>query len=207
MKIVLFGPPGAGKGTQSQKLVEKGWTQLSTGEMLRDAITKETLLGLKIKEAIDDGRFAPDEDVIQLIRDRLLIEEPENVIFDGFPRTIAQAEALNDLLSSMGTKLDLIVELDVGSREVDILCKRVVERGKTSGRSDDTAEVFRKRMVQYHAQTAPVLQFYHSRRIVPIRLVDAAQEIDVVAEQIQDCIDGLAISEHWPIRSWTFKSR
>jgi adenylate kinase len=168
MRLVLLGPPGAGKGTQATRLVEKhGVPQLSTGDMLRAAVAAKTPIGLKAKEIMDAGALVPDEVVIGLIDERL--DAPDcarGFILDGFPRTVAQAEALQKLLERRGLSLDAVLELVVDEGAlVDRMRKRVDETRAAGGavRADDNPESFKTRLEAYRAQTAPVSAHYASR--------------------------------------------
>ena len=160
LNIVLFGPPGAGKGTQSQKLIDKyRLTHLSTGDLLRSEIAAGTALGKKAKEYMDNGVLVPDEVVIGMI-DHMLTARKDafGFIFDGFPRTIPQAEALDELLSKHHTSITCMIALEVTEEE---LTKRLLERGKTSGRPDDrNEELIRKRIQEYRSKTTPVADYY-----------------------------------------------
>ncbi|MGN6492449.1 MAG: adenylate kinase [Agriterribacter sp.] len=158
--IILFGPPGSGKGTQSEKLIAKyGLKHLSTGDLLRGEIANQTPLGLEAKSFIDKGQLVPDEVVIGMISSALDSNpEAKGFLFDGFPRTEAQAEALDKLLKLKKTSIHLMLALDVAGEE---LVKRLLGRGKTSGRSDDTnEEVIRARIAEYHKKTSPVADYY-----------------------------------------------
>lgn len=158
--LILFGPPGSGKGTQSEKLIAKyGLKHLSTGDLLRGEIAKQTPLGLEAKSFIDKGQLVPDEVVIGMISSALDSNpEAKGFLFDGFPRTEAQAEALDKLLKLKKTSIHLMLALDVTEEE---LVKRLLGRGKTSGRSDDTnEEVIRARIAEYHKKTSPVADYY-----------------------------------------------
>ncbi|RYY41597.1 MAG: adenylate kinase [Chitinophagaceae bacterium] len=160
VNIILFGPPGSGKGTQSEKLVSKfGLVHLSTGNLLRQEIADKTPLGLEAKNFIDKGQLVPDEVVIGMI-DTCLEKhnEAKGFLFDGFPRTVAQAEALDKLLSLRKTAISKVLALDVSEEE---LVHRLLERGKTSGRTDDTDEgVIRRRFQVYRNETEPVASHY-----------------------------------------------
>jgi len=158
--IILFGPPGSGKGTQSQKLIEKyGLKHLSTGDLLRSELALQTPLGIEAKNFMDKGQLVPDEVVIGMISTAL--ETNPNVqgfLFDGFPRTDAQAEALDKLLHLKKTSIAVMLALDVSEEE---LIKRLLQRGQSSGRSDDTNEaVIRSRIHEYENKTKPVADYY-----------------------------------------------
>ena len=163
LNLVLFGPPGAGKGTQSQKLIEKyGLIHLSTGDILRGEITQGTTLGLEAKQLMDDGKLVPDEVVIGMISNKLDANtEAKGFIFDGFPRTVAQAAALDTLLDEKSTAISGMIALVVDDEELE---KRLLERGKTSGRPDDAnPEIIRKRINEYNSKTTPVAEFYKNQ--------------------------------------------
>jgi adenylate kinase len=160
LNLVLFGPPGAGKGTQSQKLIEKyGLIHLSTGDLLRGEISQGTALGLEAKKLMDDGKLVPDEVVIGMISNKLDTNKgAKGFIFDGFPRTVAQAEALDSLLTSKKSAISGMIALEVNDDELE---HRLLLRGKDSGRPDDAnPEVIRKRILEYNNKTAPVADFY-----------------------------------------------
>jgi adenylate kinase len=163
LNLVLFGPPGAGKGTQSQKLIEKyNLVHLSTGDILRAEITNGTELGLEAKKLMDQGLLVPDEVVIGMISNKLdANKDARGFIFDGFPRTVAQAEALDRVLGSKNTSISVMVALDVDDQELE---KRLLNRGKDSGRPDDAnPEIIRKRIDEYNSKTAPVANYYKSQ--------------------------------------------
>lgn len=191
MRLVLLGPPGAGKGTQSARLVERlGVPQLSTGDMLRAAVAAGTPIGLKAKALMDAGQLVPDEIVIDIIDQR--IDEADcarGFILDGFPRTVAQAEALSGLLAKKGMKLDAVVELVVDeSALVDRMRKRVAETlaaGKPV-RADDNPESFKTRLDAYRAQTAPVSAHYAA--CGELKQVDGMMPIDDVTAAIDKAI-------------------
>jgi adenylate kinase len=160
LNLVLFGPPGAGKGTQSQLLIEKyGLIHLSTGDLLRGEIIQGTALGLAAKKLMDQGILVPDEVVIGMISNKLDANKyAQGFIFDGFPRTVAQAEALDTLLESKASAISGMIALEVNDDE---LLKRLLLRGKDSGRPDDAnPEIISKRIHEYNNKTAPVAEFY-----------------------------------------------
>jgi len=164
LNLVLFGPPGAGKGTQSQKLIEKhGLIHLSTGDLLRGEISQGTSLGLTAKKLMDEGLLVPDEVVIRMISNKLdANKDARGFIFDGFPRTVAQAEALDRLLESKNEAIKGMVALEVDDSELE---QRLLLRGKESGRPDDAnPDVIRKRIKEYNDKTAPVAGFYKEQQ-------------------------------------------
>jgi len=158
--LVLFGPPGSGKGTQSENIVNTyKLDHISTGDLLRDEVSRQTPLGIEARKYMDQGLLVPDEVVIGMISSR--IDESPNArgfIFDGFPRTRMQAEALDKLLDFKNTKIHLVLALDVPEPE---LIKRLLSRGETSGRSDDNEEIITKRIKEYYAKTQQVANYYH----------------------------------------------
>lgn len=159
--LILFGPPGSGKGTQSANITTTYQLQhISTGDLLRDEVSRQTPLGVEAKKYMDQGLLVPDEVVIGMISSKI-DETPEarGFIFDGFPRTKAQAEALDKLLEFKNTQIDLVLALEVPEEE---LKKRLIGRGETSGRSDDNEDVIVKRIKEYHAKTEPVAGHYHA---------------------------------------------
>ena len=178
LNIVLFGPPGAGKGTQSAKLLEHyGLIHLSTGDMLRKEIAEGTELGLKAKRIMDDGILVPDELVIGIISSRIDAEKDANgFIFDGFPRTIGQSEALDVLLSSKNTEINKMLALEVDQEE---LVKRLLLRGAQSGRSDDANEdVINQRIAEYEDKTVPLANYYNQQgKYVGVKGVGSIDEI------------------------------
>ncbi|WP_241559161.1 adenylate kinase [Chitinophaga barathri] len=160
VNLILFGPPGSGKGTQSANIIEKyGLLHLSTGDLLRSEIAEKTPLGTEAQKFIDQGLLVPDEVVIGMISTKLDANpEARGFIFDGFPRTTVQAEALDKLLSLKKTGISVVLSLEVPEDE---LVRRLLDRGLTSGRSDDASEdVVKKRIVEYHNKTAPVADHY-----------------------------------------------
>jgi adenylate kinase len=160
LNIVIFGAPGSGKGTQSDLIIkEYGLEHISTGDVLRAEIKNETELGKTAKSYMDNGKLVPDSLIIDILASVLDSKGKEinGVIFDGFPRTIAQAEALNAMLAERGTAVSAVVGLEVPDEE---LVKRIIARGKTSGRSDDNEETAKKRLDTYYSQTLPLKDFY-----------------------------------------------
>ena len=181
MNIVLFGPPAAGKGTQAKRLVDqRGMVQLSTGDMLRAARSSGSELGLRVAGIMDRGELVSDAIVIALIEDRLTESEAAGgAIFDGFPRTVAQAEALDVMLKGRGAAIDLVVRLKVND---EALTRRIAGRFAESGRPDDNPESFRVRLDAYNAQTAPLIPYYtDAGKLVEI---DGMGSIDEVAAGI-----------------------
>ena len=214
MNIILLGPPGAGKGTQAARLqASRGMIQLSTGDMLREAVAAGTPIGLKAKAIMEKGELVSDAIVSALIGERLDVAGEAGAIFDGYPRTQAQAEALDLLLSERGRKLDHVIELVV---DEDELVKRITGRftcgrcgtgyhdtfrptavpgvcdvcGSTEfkRRKDDNEETVRTRMAEYRAKTAPILPYYDAKGLV--RRVDGMASVDEVAAQIDAILDG-----------------
>lgn len=187
MNIVLFGGPGSGKGTQSEKLIDKyGLHHISTGEVLRNHIKKETDLGKIAKKYIDEGQLIPDELMIQILDDVLEKEAKDKpgVIFDGFPRTIPQAEALNELLKKRNKELHAVVGLEVPDEE---LVKRMINRGKMTGRADDNEETIKKRLHVYHNQTSPLRDHYKKQN--KYVAIDGNREIDHIFDSIVSELD------------------
>ena len=183
MNIILFGAPGAGKGTQAKRLVEaRGLVQLSTGDMLRDAIDARTELGLRAKEIMDRGDLVSDEIILGMIAERMDSPDCANgVILDGFPRTVAQAEGLDAMLEERGLALDHVIEISV---DEDALFARIENRAAETGgsRADDNAETLRKRLAVYHENTAPLLPYYDGKGL--LKTVDGMNSIDEVGQAI-----------------------
>jgi adenylate kinase len=191
VNLVLFGPPGAGKGTQSKILTEKrGLPQLSTGDMLRAAIEAGTPLGLACKALMAKGELVPDETVIQIIGERY--DQPDcanGAVFDGFPRTIAQAEALDKMLAERNRRIDLVLELKVDDA---VLLSRVESRIKAGGtlRADDTPETLAHRLGVYYKNTAPLLDYYRNQG--KLKSVNGMAPVDEVTAELGLILDGLA---------------
>jgi adenylate kinase len=216
MNIVFLGPPGAGKGTQAKILIERyGIPQVSTGDMLREHRAKGTELGKKAQEYMDKGQLVPDEIILGMVKDRL--SQPDcqkGFILDGFPRTVAQAEALDKLLSEMGKKLDFALALIVPD---DLLVERLTGRrtckncgmmyhikykppkvegkcdvcgGELYQRPDDNEETVRNRLKVYHEQTAPLIEYYKNKGI--LREIDGSKSIEEITQQIISILEGKA---------------
>jgi adenylate kinase len=187
MRLILLGPPGAGKGTQAQRLVDKhGIVQLSTGDMLRAAVSAGTPVGLKAKDIMARGDLVPDEVVVGIVSDR--IEQPDarnGFILDGFPRTVPQAEALDRMLAAKGLKLDAVIEMKVDEKVLlDRIATRIAQmkaRGETV-RPDDNPETLKTRLHAYRGQTAPLLDYYGKKGL--LRSVNGMASIDAVAAAI-----------------------
>jgi len=187
--IVIFGAPGAGKGTQSDKMIEKyGLGHISTGDVLRSEIKNGTELGKIAKGFIDNGQLIPDElmiDILSNVYDSFG-KEHKGVIFDGFPRTIPQAEALKKMLAERGHVVAAMIELAVPEKE---LMSRLINRGKISGRSDDNAETIQKRLNVYHEQTSPLIDWYSKEGIH--HHVEGLGTVDEIFSRIESVIDAL----------------
>lgn len=163
LNVVIFGAPGSGKGTQSEKIVEKyGINHISTGDVLRAEMKNGTELGKTAKGYIDQGQLIPDELMIDILASVFdSFKDSKGVIFDGFPRTIAQAEALKKMLAERGQDVSVMVDLDVPEEELMV---RLIKRGKDSGRADDNEETIKKRLHVYHSQTAPLIDWYKNEK-------------------------------------------
>lgn len=177
MNIILFGPPGAGKGTQSQQLKEKyKLTYLSTGDILREEMAAGTEIGKQVKDIIGKGGLVSDEIVVSIINERVAANlKSAGFLFDGFPRTVRQAEMLDDIMKEFSMKIDGVLSLEVPE---DILIERMLKRGKTSGRADDNIESIKHRFVEYEEKTASVLDYYKKQgNLIGINGVGAISEI------------------------------
>ena len=190
MNLILFGPPAAGKGTQAKRLVTgRGMVQLSTGDMLRAARSSGSELGNRVAGIMDRGELVTDAIVIALIEEALPAAEAANgAIFDGFPRTVAQAEALDAMLEGRGARIDMVLRLRVDD---NALLDRVATRFEQEGRADDNPESFKVRLAAYNAQTAPLLPHYIAQgKLVE---VDGMASIDEVARQLDEALDGVRV--------------
>ena len=190
LNIVIFGAPGSGKGTQSDKIIENyKLFHISTGDVLRDNIRRGTELGKTAKGYIDQGQLVPDEliiDILAQVLDENKDKASEGVIFDGFPRTIPQAEALEQLLADRGTRINAVVGLEVPEDE---LIKRILLRGQMSGRADDNEETARKRLEVYHNQTSPLKAYYEEQG--KYRAINGLGSIDDIFKSISETLDSL----------------
>ncbi|MBW6418738.1 adenylate kinase [Celeribacter sp. PS-C1] len=191
MNIILLGPPGAGKGTQAQRLVEeRGMVQLSTGDMLREAKTSGTEMGKKVAAIMDAGQLVTDEIVIGLIEEKIKGGNAAGFIFDGFPRTLGQADALDELLSRNGAQLDSVVLLEVDD---GTLVKRIVNRAAEAvaagkeARADDNEESVKIRLMEYYKKTSPLIGYYYAKG--DLKTVDGLQSMDQVSADIAKALD------------------
>lgn len=189
--IILLGPPGAGKGTQATRLVEaRNMIQLSTGDMLRAARTSGTEMGRKVAAVLDAGGLVTDEIVIGLIEEKLAQDGHGGFIFDGFPRTLRQADALGALLTRMGLTLDAVIELVVDDKALVGRIVKRAEEARAAGqpvRKDDTPEVFQVRLQEYYKNTAPLIGYYWAKG--DLRQIDGMAEMQAVADEIAKVLD------------------
>jgi adenylate kinase len=180
LNVVLFGPPGSGKGTQAQKVsATQGLVHLSTGDILRSAIARQTPLGVLAKKYMDKGELVPDQDVQQMLAnavDRYLAEGAKGFIFDGFPRNIPQAKFLDQMLAERGSEVHCLIVLEVPHDE---LVKRLLSRKHREGRTDDTMEVIENRLAVYNRQTLPVIEYYKEKgKFYPVDGVGSVEEVN-----------------------------
>ena len=187
MRLILLGPPGAGKGTQAQRLVEKhGIPQLSTGDMLRAAVAAETPVGLKAKAVMDAGELVSDAIVNAIVAERIDQQDcARGFVLDGYPRTLAQADAVETMLAERGSELDVVIEFVVDDKALVGRVLKRAEQAKAAGqpvRKDDNAEVFDERLREYYKKTAPLIGYYYAKR--KLKTVDGMADIDSVTAQI-----------------------
>jgi len=185
MRLLFMGPPGAGKGTQA-KIIASSYNipQISTGDILRQAIKNGTELGLKARKIMDEGGLVPDEIVIGIVKDRIKETDAVNgYILDGFPRTVQQADALKSMLAEMGQSLNAALNIDVPSEE---LVRRLLERAKIENRPDDTEEVIRNRLQTYQNQTLPLIEYYRKAGI--LKDIDGVGGLEAITERIRSSL-------------------
>jgi adenylate kinase len=194
MRLILLGPPGAGKGTQAQRLVEKyRIPQLSTGDMLRAAVAAKTPVGLKAKAVMDGGELVSDAIVNAIVAERIdQADCAQGFVLDGYPRTLAQADALEEMLAERGSRLDVVIEFTVDDKA---LIGRVLKRAKQASaagqpvRKDDNAEVFEERLREYYKKTAPLIGYFYAKR--ELKSVDGMADVDGVTAQIEAVLAGV----------------
>jgi len=186
LNVIIFGPPGSGKGTQSEKIIEKfGLAHISTGDILRAEIKAESKLGKEAAQFINRGELVPDATIIGMLENKLNgLTDAKGVIFDGFPRTVAQAEALKEMLQKRGEDISVMLNLEVNREE---LISRLLKRGETSGRSDDNLETIEKRIKVYEEQTSPVIGFYKTEGIY--KGIKGVGTIDEIFDRISNAIE------------------
>ncbi len=195
MRLILLGPPGAGKGTQAQRLVERhGIPQLSTGDMLRAAVKAETDVGKRAKAVMDAGELVSDDIVNAIVSERIDAPDCANgFILDGYPRTLAQADAVQDMLNAKGIGLDIAIELVVDDKALVGRIVKRAEEAQAAGqpvRKDDNPVVFEERLREYYKKTAPLIGYYHAKGL--LKGVDGMNDMDTVTTQIGRLLDGVA---------------
>jgi len=188
LNIVIFGAPGSGKGTQSERIVEKfGLNHISTGDVLRAEIKNGTELGKTAKGFIDQGQLIPDELMVDILASVLDgFKDSKGVVFDGFPRTIAQAEELKKMLAARGQEVSIMLDLNVPEEE---LMKRLIKRGKDSGRADDNEETIKKRLLVYNTQTCPLIEWYKNED--KYFLIKGHGKLEEITEQIVEAVENV----------------
>lgn len=188
MKLILFGPPGAGKGTQANFIAEKyNVAHISTGDVLREAVKNKTEVGLHAKSFMDKGELVPDSVVIEIIKQKLTSLIDMKFMLDGFPRTLPQAEALDKMLGELGVNLDVVVFLDVDDEEV---VQRIMKRQKLESRQDDTEDVVRNRLNVYRDQTSPLGEFYNNKAI--LKKINGVGSVEDISEKIDEVLLAIA---------------
>jgi len=188
MKLILFGPPGAGKGTQANFIVEKyNVAHISTGDVLREAVKNKTEVGLHAKSFMDKGELVPDSVVIEIIKQKITSLIDMKFMLDGFPRTVPQAEALDKMLGELGVNLDVVVFLDVDDEEV---VQRIMKRQELENRQDDTEDVVRNRLNVYRDQTSPLGEFYNNKAI--LKKINGIGSVEDISEKIDEVLLAIA---------------
>jgi adenylate kinase len=192
LNVLLLGLQGAGKGTQGKRIAsEYGLAYIGTGEMLRTAIAEETELGVRVRPLVESGELVPDELMVELIRARLDEEDAaEGFVLDGFPRTTAQADALDAMLAEIGRSLTVVFELQVPH---DVALERLAKRALDEGRADDTPEAIERRIARYNEETAPLLAYYRVRGLLVV--IHGDRSVNEVFREIQDALEQLAVRE------------
>lgn len=184
MRIIIFGPPGAGKGTQATHINDRfKIPHISTGDLLREVVKNETEIGLLAKSYMNNGALVPDSVMIEMIKERLTNLENDVFMLDGFPRTVAQAEALDETLGEVNLKLDIVIFLDVNDEEV---VSRILNRQEIEGRQDDSKDVVRERLNVYTEKTTPLISYYESKGI--LRKVDGVGSVDEISQRIDQLL-------------------
>lgn len=188
MRIILFGPPGAGKGTQAKRLSERyNIPHISTGDIFREHLRKKTELGRKIEEYVKSGKLVPDEIVIEIVKERLSRDDVRRgFILDGFPRTVKQAEALDEILAELNMPLTAVIELKVPEEEA---IKRILIRARLEGRFDDKLCTMKRRFREYEEKSKPVLDYYRGKGL--LLEIDGARSIEEVFESIVNALEGV----------------
>lgn len=188
MKLILFGPPGAGKGTQANFIADKySVAHISTGDVLREAVKNQTEVGMHAKSFMDKGELVPDSVVIEIIKQKLSSLENMKFMLDGFPRTVPQAQALDSMLNELGVSLDVVVFLDVDDEEV---VQRIMKRQELEKRQDDSEDVVRNRLNVYREQTSPLGEFYNNKGI--LKKINGIGSVEDISERINEVLLAIA---------------